>query len=69
MPHVRCSFGCPTDAFNIALLNGWRINGSNNMDYDGEPQPNKHARYCRKAYSRYFADAEKKIEQAQKSVE
>lgn len=25
---VRCSFNCPKDAFNIALLNGWRVNGN-----------------------------------------
>ncbi len=61
---TRCSFNCPTDAFNIALLNGWRINGKYNMSYNGEPQPNKHSRYCKKAYKRYFAEAEKKIESA-----
>jgi hypothetical protein len=34
------------------------------MSYNGEPQPNKHSRYCKKAYKRYFAEAEKKIESA-----
>lgn len=63
---TRCSFGCPTDAFNIAMLNGWRINGNYNMDYDGEPQPNKHAKYCKKAYIHYFENADKKIAEAQK---
>lgn len=58
---ARCSFNCPVDAFNIALLNGWRVNGKYNMAYSGEAQPNKHKRYCKKAYARYFADAEKKI--------
>lgn len=59
---TRCSFNCPTDAFNIALLNGWRINGKYNMAYDGEPQKNTHAWYCKKAYKKYFANAKEKIE-------
>ncbi len=58
---TRCSFGCPTDAFDIALLNGWRVNGKYDFDYSGEAQPDKHARYCKKAYERYFAAAEQKI--------
>ncbi len=58
---ARCSFGCPTDAFDIALLNGWRINGKYNLAYDGEPEPPKHGWYCKKAYARYFARADKKI--------
>lgn len=58
---TRCSFNCPTDAFDIALLNGWRINGRYNMNYDGEPQPNAHDWYCKKAYIRYFKNAEDKI--------
>ena len=59
---TRCSFNCPTDAFNIALLNGWRINGKYNMAYDGAPQKNTHAWYCKKAYKKYFANAKEKIE-------
>lgn len=58
---TRCSFNCPTDAFNIALLNGWRINGKYNMQYEGEPQKPAHPRYCKKAYERYFAAATQKI--------
>ncbi|MCM1306937.1 MAG: EFR1 family ferrodoxin [Bacteroides sp.] len=58
---TRCSFNCPTDAFSIALLNGWRINGKYDMEYDGEPQKNSHAWYCKKAYKRYFDSARDKI--------
>lgn len=65
---ARCSFGCPTDAFNIAMLNGWRINGNYDLSYEGDPQPNKHEKYCRKAYMRYFSDAEKKIAEAEKNM-
>ena len=39
---ARCSFNCPVDAFDIALLNGWRVNGRYDLEYAGEPQPVKH---------------------------
>lgn len=29
---VSCSFGCPTKAISIGLLNGWRVNGSYNIE-------------------------------------
>lgn len=59
---ARCSFSCPTDAFNIALLNSWRVNGAYSFKPSGEPQSNKHKRYCAKAYARYFAEAAEKVE-------
>lgn len=59
---ARCSFNCPTDAFNIALLNGWRVNGKYDLNYAGEPEKNVHKRYCRRSYAKYFENAQKKIE-------
>lgn len=58
---ARCSFNCPTDAFNIAMLNGWRVNGRYNMEYRGESQKNSHSWYCKRAYERYFSNAVQKI--------
>lgn len=29
---VACSFGCPKKAISIGLLNGWRVNGSYNIE-------------------------------------
>ncbi len=29
---VSCSFGCPAKAISIGLLNGWRVNGSYNIE-------------------------------------
>lgn len=66
---ARCSFNCPTDAFNIAMLNGWRVNGKYNLDYEGEEQKNKHEWYCKKAYKRYFAAAEQKIHCANQNID
>ena len=62
---TRCSFHCPTDAFKIGVLNGWRVNGAYPLDLstdekNGEPK-SKHEWYCKKAYARYYAEAEKKI--------
>lgn len=56
-----CSFNCPTDAFNIALLNGWRVNGKYSFKLPENKEENKHGWYCKRAYQRYFANANKKI--------
>lgn len=58
---TRCSFNCPRDAFNIGILNGWRVNGKYSFKVPETPQKDKHKWYCKKAYARYFADAGKKI--------
>ncbi len=58
---TRCSFNCPTDAFNIALLNGWRVNGPYKFKYPDKEEKSKHEWYCKRAYRRYFANANKKI--------
>ena len=58
---ARCSFNCPRDAFDIGILNGWRVNGKYSFKAPETPQKDKHKWYCKKAYARYFADAGKKI--------
>lgn len=58
---VRCSFNCPKDAFDIALLNGWRVNGKYDMDNASARPTNRHAKYCKKSYARYFREANEKI--------
>lgn len=63
---MRCSFYCPQNAIKIGFFNGWKVNGPYSFR---EPPPSalarqdKHASYCAKAYTRYFRDAEKRIEQ------
>ena len=67
---TRCSFHCPTDAFRIGILNGWRVNGPYPLDVrtdENTPEPkHHHAWYCKKAYARYYAIAEKKISECAK---
>lgn len=59
---ARCSFNCPKDCINIGLLNGWRVNGAYSFE-DGDPnEKNGHENYCKKAYARYFSEAEARID-------
>lgn len=58
---TRCSFSCPKDAIKIGVLNGWRVNGAYNFENPNEAQTCRKPNYCKKAYKRYFADAEKRI--------
>jgi len=66
---MRCAFACPKDAIKIGLFDSWRVNGTYSFQ---KPEPNeallndKHAKYCEKAYRRYFEKAEKKINSSQK---
>ena len=54
---MACAFGCPKDAVRISLLNAWRVNG--NYGFDETPATDDEVcRYCRKAYLRYFREAE-----------
>lgn len=58
---ARCSFNCPKDCIKIGLLNGWRVNGAYSFK-DGDPnEKNGHEKYCKKAYDRYFKEAEERI--------
>lgn len=58
---TRCSFNCPTNAFDICMLNGWKVNGRYSYKLPEKPEEDKHAWYCKKAYKRYFEEAQKKI--------
>lgn len=58
---TRCSFNCPVDAFDIGILNGWRVNGRYSFKLPDTPSVDKHSRYCKRAYERYFKDADEKI--------
>lgn len=61
---MRCVFKCPRDAIKPGLLNGWRVNGDYSFTQPTQPHiPNKHDKYCKKAYDRYFENAEQKLRQ------
>ena len=61
---TRCSFYCPSDAFKIALLNGWRVNKPYRFKEPEEVEVDKHPRYCKKSYIRYYQEAENRLNKA-----
>ncbi|MDE6274881.1 MAG: EFR1 family ferrodoxin [Clostridiales bacterium] len=65
---ARCSFYCPANCIKIGLFNGWRINGAYSFE-DGDPnEKNGHENYCKKAYARYFREAEERISAARQTA-
>lgn len=63
---VRCAFKCPTSAIDIGMFKAWKVNGDYELDKP-EAAPvltasGKHKNYCKKAYDKYFADAQKRID-------
>ena len=58
---MRCAFSCPKNAINAGLLEGWKVNGEYSFEEPTEPTPSKHDNYCKKAYDRYYAEADERI--------
>lgn len=65
---MRCSFFCPKDAFKIGWFNKWKVNGAYNFNNPNETEEERHKRYCKNSYKKYFARNEKKIEQLNKDL-
>lgn len=62
---ARCSFYCPKNCIKIGLFDSWRINGAYSFE-DGDPnEKNGHENYCKKAYDRYYKEAEERIKNAE----
>lgn len=58
---ASCAFRCPVDAINIGILTAWKVNGHYKFENPPTNQKSKHENYCKKAYDRYFKNAEEKI--------
>ena len=58
---TRCSFYCPKDAIVFGLFNSWKVNGEYSFKEPEKEEINKHKRYCKKAYKKYFMRAEERI--------
>ena len=63
---TRCSFNCPVDAFNIGLLNGWRVNKPYMFKKPDFEEVDKHPLYCKNSYKRYYKEAAEKIQNSEK---
>ena len=60
---TRCSFNCPTNAFSIGLLTGWKVNGKYKFQEPTIEEVDKHPKYCKKSYIRYYKEADERLSQ------
>ncbi len=60
---MRCSFHCPTNAIKIGWFEKWKVWGAYHFQKPTEPEENRHKRYCKNSYKKYFARCEKKIKE------
>ncbi len=63
---MRCSFHCPKNAIKIGWFEKWKVNGAYNFNNPNETEEEKHKKYCKKSYNKYFARNQKKIEEFEK---
>ena len=63
---TRCSFNCPTNAFSIGLLTSWKVNGKYIFKEPEIEEKDKHPRYCKKSYIRYYKEANERLSSSQK---
>ena len=56
---MRCSFNCPENAIKIGLFDKWKVNGAYGFKESDDKET--HAKYCKKAYAKYFEKIDEKI--------
>lgn len=66
---MRCSFLCQKNAIKIGFFNKWKVNGVYNFNNPGDTSEDKHKKYCKKAYERYFRDSEARLENTTQKVD
>lgn len=63
---ARCSFNCPTNAFSTGFLQLWKVNGKYKFKEPMEVEKDKHPKYCKKSYIRYYKEAEDRLNNIEK---
>lgn len=63
---ARCSFNCPTNAFSCGFLQFWKVNGKYKFAEPEIEEVDKHKRYCKKSYARYYKEASERLSAARK---
>lgn len=63
---ARCSFNCPTNAFSCGFLQLWKVNGRYKFKEPEIEEVDKHKRYCKKSYIRYYKEASERLNQIEK---
>lgn len=58
---MRCSFLCQKNAIKIGFFNKWKVNGVYNFNNPNDTSEDKHKKYCKKAYERYFKQCDERI--------
>ena len=66
---MRCSFHCPKNAIKIGWFENWKVNGAYNFNSPEETEEDKHKRYCKKSYKKYFSRIEEKIKRYSDNLE
>ncbi|MCH5155625.1 MAG: EFR1 family ferrodoxin [Clostridiales bacterium] len=67
---MRCVQACPKAAINLGLFNGWKVNGEYSFTDNPQPSPpSKHDNYCKKAYDRYYQNAQNRIDEYNRNIE
>lgn len=63
---MRCAFECPKNAIKIGLFEKWKVNGAYSFEPpEKEEAPDRHSKYCKKSYDRYFARIKERTENAE----
>ena len=57
----RCIMYCPKHAVKVGMFNAWRVDEPYSFKEQKEFQKERHPRYCRKNYIKYFENSEKRI--------
>ena len=63
---MRCAQLCPKDAIKTGWFNKWKVNGAYTFEKPQTPEQQKYNRMLTKAYDKYFAECESRIEAAEK---
>ena len=59
----RCIMYCPKQAIKVGLFNSWRVDKPYNFK-EAPFEKERHPKYCKKNYERYFRESEQRIEES-----
>ena len=57
----RCIMYCPKQAIKVGMFNAWRVDEPYSFKEQLEFQKERHPKYCKKNYERYFKESETRI--------
>jgi len=58
---MRCAHLCNKDAIKIGLFERWKVNGVYSFKEPNSQEQEKHKKYCKKSYEKYFLRCENKV--------